>query len=210
MWENYCAYYSINVKNMTKEKSPAGIILFLFIGLLLILLSPEDKESGMLLKLVFLHSALITAGLSLFTAGGIVGLISLLRKVSGFTLLFAIEKTAVIFWVAASIIGGIISLLAWGEVFLDAPRLIAAVIVSLLSAGIYFISTASKNPRIISFLVIGLGLSVWTLIMNTGKIIHPDNPFGASGPAIKFYFIIITLAFLMLSIQVVRWMKKQK
>lgn len=193
---------------MNPKKLPASVILSLIVGIVLVLLSPEDKELGPVLKLVYLHGALIVAGFFLFTVVGIVSLISLFRKSSGFSLLFAIEITAVVFWIAATIAGNIASQLAWGGIFWSEPRLQATIIISFISIGIYFISSASDNPKMISLLGIGLALSVWFLMIRAERIMHPDNPFDVSESSIKFFFIIITLVFLITSILAVRWISK--
>lgn len=195
---------------MNPKKLPAGLILSLLIGILLIWLSPEDKELGSVLKLVYLHGALINSGLFLFTALGLVSLISLFRKSSNFSFLFAIEKTAIIFWAAATIAGNITSQLAWGGIFWGEPRLQATILISLISISIYFISSASENPKMISFLGIGLALSVWGLMIRAGRIMHPDNPFSVSESSIRFFFVIITLVFLVTSILIVRWITKKE
>lgn len=192
------------------SKIPAALTLTLFIGLLLLLISPEEKELGAIMKLIYLHGALITSGLSLFTAAGIVGIISLFKRRVNFRLLFAIEKTALIFWIAATIIGDLTSVLAWGGIFPGEPRFAATIIIALVSAGVYFISTSIDNPGIISFLGIGLSLSVWALMGSAGKILHPDNPFGASEPSIRIFFFLITMVFLAASVLTVRWMKKME
>lgn len=163
-----------------------------------------------MLKLVYFHGALIGVGLFLFTVVGLVSLISFFRKSSDFFMLFAIEKTAIVFWVAATIAGNIASQLAWGGIFWGEPRLQATIIISLISIGIYFISSASENPKTISFLGIGLALSVWILMIRAGRIMHPDNPFSVSESSIRLFFIIITLVFLIASILAVRWIAKKK
>jgi hypothetical protein len=195
---------------MNPKKLPTGMILFLLIGIVLIWLSPEDKVLGPVLKLIYLHGALIITGLFLFTAVGLLSLTSLFRKSSDFSLLFAIEKTAIIFWVAATIAGNIASQLAWGGIFWGEPRLQATILISLVSIGIYFISSASENPKIISFLGIGLALSVWVLMIRAGKIMHPDNPFSVSESSIRFSFVAITFVFLIASILTVRWIDKKE
>lgn len=192
------------------KKVPLALIFTLFIGFLLVILSPEDKELGAVLKLIYLHGALITAGLSLFTAAGIVSIISLFRRRMKFNLLLAIEKTSVIFWVAATIIGDFTSVLAWGGINPGEPRFVAAIIISLLSLGVYFISTSIENPKLISLLGIGLSMSVWGIMGSAGKILHPDNPFGASEPSIRTFFFLISLVFLAASVLTVRWIKKME
>ncbi len=200
----------MDLRRLIPAKVPLTLILILLTGFLLILLSPEDKELGAVLKLIYLHGALITAGLSLFTAAGIVSIISLFRSRINFRLLFAIEKTAIIFWVAATIIGDLTSVLAWGGINPGEPRFATTIVISLLSVGVYFISTSTGNPKIISVLGIGLALSVWALMGSAGKILHPDNPFGASEPSIRIFFFMITLVFLAASVLTVRWMKKME
>jgi len=201
---------SMDIPGKIPKKVPLALILTLFIGSLLVILSPEDRELGSILKLIYLHGALITAGLSLFTAAGIVSIISLFRSRMKFKLLFAIEKTAVIFWVAATIIGDFTSVLAWGGINPGEPRFAATIIISMLSVGVYFISTSIENPKLISLLGIGLAISVWAIMGSAGRILHPDNPFGASEPSIRIFFFLITLVFLAASVLAVRWMKKQK
>jgi hypothetical protein len=124
-------------------------------------------------------------------------------------LLLAIEKTAIIFWVVATIAGNIASQLAWGGIFWSEPRLQATIIISLISIGIYLISSASENSKTISFLGIGLALSVWILMIRAGRIMHPDNPFSVSEYSIKFFFIVITLVFIIVSILTVRRISKK-
>jgi hypothetical protein len=69
-----------DIRRKIPAKAPVALIFTLFIGLLLILLSPEDKELGTILKLIYLHGALVTSGLSLFTAAGLVSMITLFRS----------------------------------------------------------------------------------------------------------------------------------
>ncbi len=191
---------------MDIKKMPSGLILSLLIGIILILISPEDKELGQVLKLIYTHGALISTGLFLFTGAGLLGIISLFRKNSDFSLLFAIEKTGIIFWIAATITGTITSGLAWGGIFWGEPRLQAMILISMISISIYFLSTATERPEVISLLGIGLSLSVWILIIRAGRIMHPDNPFGVSEPSIKGFFVLITFIFLVISILTVRWL----
>ncbi|NJD76132.1 MAG: hypothetical protein FIB08_03405 [Candidatus Methanoperedens sp.] len=193
----------MNYKNY--KKLPTGVILSLITGILLILIAPEDRELGQILKLIYLHGALVNTGLFLFSAVGLLSLASLFRNSPGFFLLFAIEKTAIIFWVAATVTGNITSWLAWGGIFWGEPRLQAMITISLISISIYLISSASENPRTISFLGIGLALSVWILIVRAGRIMHPDNPFSISEYSIRLFFIVITLVFLVTSILAIRW-----
>ena len=195
---------------MRPRKLPSGLILSLIFGILLILISPEDKELGPLLKLIYLHGALINGGLFLFSAAGLVGLMSLFKSVKNHSLLFAIEKTAIIFWVAATVAGDIMSQLAWGGIFWGEPRFNATIIVSLISISIYFISTATENPKIPPYLGLVLAFSVWALMIRAGRVMHPDNPFSISETSIRFFFGAITMVFLIVAILMVHWLNTKK
>lgn len=199
---------SMDILRKIPKTVPVALIFTLFIGSLLILLSPEDKELGAVLKLIYLHGALVISGLSLFTAAGLVSMITLFRSRMKFKTLFAIEKTAIIFWVAATIIGDLTSVFAWGGINPGEPRFAATIIISLVSVGVYFISTSIDDHKIISLLGIGLAMSVWAIMGSAGKILHPDNPFGASEPYIRIFFFLITMVFLVASVMTVRWLKK--
>jgi len=201
---------SMDILRKIPKKVPVVLIFTLFFGSLLILLSPEDKDLGVVLKLIYFHGALVTSGLSLFTAAGLVSMITLFRSRMNFKLLFAIEKTAVIFWVAATIIGDLTSVVAWGGINPGEPRFAATIIISLVSVGVYFISTSIDDRKIISTLGIGLAISVWAIMGSAGSILHPDDPFGASEPSIRTFFFLITLVFLAASVLTVRWIKKME
>ncbi len=193
---------------MASKKLEAGITLSLLAGMLLILISPSDKQLGWVLKLIYLHGALVINGLILFTATGLIGIVSLFRKSNFILLLLAIEKTAIIFWVAATLIGNLTSQLAWGGIFWDEPRFKVTIIVSLISMSVYFLSTAIETSEIISLFGIGLSLSVWLLLMQAGKVMHPENPFSISEPSLIYFFIIITSVVLLTSILTVCWINK--
>ncbi len=195
---------------MVSKKLEAGLILSLLAGLLLILISPSEKQLGWILKLIYLHGALVISGLILFTATGLIGIVSLFRKSNSIFLLLAIEKTAIIFWVAATLIGNLTSQLAWGGIFWGEPRLKVTIIVSLISMSVYFLSTAIEKSKIVSLFGIGLSLSVWLLLSQAGRVMHPENPFSISEPSLKSFFIIITSVTLLTSILTVCWLNKEK
>ncbi len=194
---------------MNPKKFPIGLIITIFIGITLIYFSPLDSQLGPVLKLVYLHGALIFTGLFLFAAVGFVGIASLLRN-SLKDLLLDIERTAIVFWLSAAIVGNIASELAWGGIYWNEPRLKVIIIISLISLSVYFLSTASGNDKIKSILGIALSSIVFLLILSAGKIMHPVNPFGASDSSIRFFFGIITFVSLIISIQIVHWLSQKR
>jgi ABC-type transport system involved in cytochrome c biogenesis permease subunit len=171
----------------------------------LIAVAPNDKQLGSILKVIYLHGAVTLTGVLLFSAVGAVSLLSLLRKGdSTFSLLFALEKTTIIFWFASFVLGSISSKLAWGGVLWSEPRFKATIIILLLSISVYFISTTIEG--IVIYLGLGLSISVWALLLNAGRVLHPENPFLASENLIQVFFIIITVICIVISVLMVRWM----
>ena len=136
---------------------------------------------------------------------GFVGIASIFRN-SLKDLLLDIEITALVFWLSAAIVGNIASELAWGGIYWNEPRLKIIIIISLISLSVYFLSTAYGNDKLKSILGIALSSIVFLLIVSAEKIIHPVNPFGASDSSIRFFFGIITLVSLVISIQTVHWL----
>ena len=181
------------------------IILCILAIVFLIAVAPNDKQLGSILKIIYLHGAVTITGVLLFCAVGVVSLFSFFREErSSILLLFALEKTAIIFWFASFVLGSISSKLAWGGILWSEPRFKATIIILLISVGVYFISTAINGMA--TYLGPGLCVSVWVLLLNARRVLHPENPFLASENLIQFFFIIITGIFLVISVLMVRWM----
>jgi hypothetical protein len=194
---------------MNPKECRLSLIVTLFIGIVLIWFSPSDSQLGTVLKLVYLHGALIFTSLFLFASVGFVGIASLFRN-SLKDLLLDIERTALVFWLSAAIVGNIASELTWGGIYWNEPRLKVIIIISLISLSVYFLSTASGNDKIKSVLGIALSSLVFLLILSAGKIMHPVNPFGASDSSIKFFFGIITFVSLIISVQMVHLLSEKR
>ncbi len=196
---------------LKKADIPLTIAFFVLMGLLLTLLAPSEKVLGAIVKLVYLHGTFILIGLLMFTISGVVGFAHIITNRNPiFPLVKATEHTAIIFWVCGTFIGILTAYLAWGGILLFEPRLIVAVLISLLSLGAYMISTSIKKPTITSLLSILIAVSALGLMLNVGRVLHPVNPIRGSGPSIELYFYSITLIFLIVAIQMIRWMNREK
>ncbi|MCX9028667.1 MAG: hypothetical protein OIN86_10890 [Candidatus Methanoperedens sp.] len=194
-----------SVMSPISRRFSLNIIFSILALLFLIAVAPNDKQLGSILKVIYLHGAVTLTGILLFCAVGAVSLLSLFRKEkSSLSLLFALEKTAIIFWFASFVLGSISSKLAWGGVLWSEPRFKATIIILLISVSVYFVSTAIEGS--IKYLGLGLCISVWVLLLNVGRVLHPENPFFASEKLIQVFFIVITVIFLAISMLMVRWM----
>ncbi len=193
-----------------KDNIPITIVLFSIMGLLLTLLSPSERVLGTTIKLVYLHGALIGIGLLMFMASGMIGFAHIImNRNSIVSLVTAIENTAIIFWVCGTVIGILSAYFAWGGVLLFEPRLIVAVLISLLSLGAYMVSTSIEKPTITSLLSILVAVSALGLMLKVGRVLHPENPINESTTSMKYYFYSISSIFFIVAIQTIRWMNKR-
>lgn len=190
------------------RKLPLLIILCLLIGLILIIIAPDDRELGSMLKLIYLHGALTNTGLFLFTLAGLIGLVALFRNIP-LSFLYAFMKTAIVFWVIATIMGNIASQIVWGGLVLSEPRFQNSILIAILSISVYFISTAVESTRVKSLLGIGLAAAVWIFMSRAGRILHPVNPFSASDYSIQLFYSAITLTFTVTSILIAVWIEQK-
>jgi len=187
------------------SKNCAAVFICILAVIFLIAMAPEDKQLGSVMKVIYLHGAVTLTGMFLFSAVGAVSLFSLFRKRDHmFSLLFAVEKTAIIFWSLSFVLGSIASKLAWGGVLWSEPRFKATILILLISISVYFISTAIERSA--SYLGICLCVSIWILLLNAGRVLHPQNPFFASETSIQIFFIMVTMVFFLIAVLMVRWM----
>ncbi|MDH7489962.1 MAG: hypothetical protein QHH80_10700, partial [Anaerolineae bacterium] len=81
----------------------------------LLILSPSEKTLGDVVKLVYLHGALVRTGLLAFTAAGALGLAALLAhsdRVARWG--EAVGHTALVVWTAYVLSSMVVTYLAWG------------------------------------------------------------------------------------------------
>lgn len=83
---------------------------------LLVALVPPEKTLGWIIRPVFLHGALVQAGLIAFAAAGLLGLLYFVqRSTRVIAWCLAAQETAVLLWIAYALSSMVTTRLAWGE-----------------------------------------------------------------------------------------------
>ncbi len=105
------------------------------VGLLLAL--PPEQTLGTVIRVIFLHGALVQVGLLIFAAAGILALVYLWTRRSGvgdptvYGWLVAAQRTGLVIWVVYALSSMLSTYLAWGQwVAWDEPRVRASAGVS--------------------------------------------------------------------------------
>lgn len=174
---------------------------------LLTWLSPADRQLGDVVKLVYLHGALVRAGMLAFWAAGLVGLAALVaRRQALHDWTRAIRETAILTWLVYMVSSGIVTYLAWGVVIYWAePRVQTSFQILLAALLLYALGWLSRRTWVAALGDAILALLVVYLPATAGLIMHPVNPIGESGSlAIQGFFVAITLVVVAGVVQVTR------
>ena len=184
--------------------------LALLLAVLLILLPPE-RTLGSIIKAVYLHGALVQAGLVVFTAGGLLGLACLIwKKEALYRWCLAVQKTGVIVWVVYALSSMLATYLAWGvAIAWGEPRVQASA--KILGAGIGFlILTLWVDNRWFAVLAnVAMAVLAWVLTQGAMAVRHPLDPIGSSESVLfKVFFLAILAVVLAMAVQVARWLRQ--
>lgn len=184
---------------MIHQRNLKEITIFLFILILLIILSPNENTLGSTIKYVYLHVSLIWCGsLGLI----LVSLLLLAHPVmkNKFYSTGDLELLS-IFSISAYSFGILLSLISakitWGSIYWQEPYMdmsIKLIVISVLS-----LVTIYLFPKV-KFIYYLLGIPgiyyIFTMI-NIQGILHPDDPIGSSPSlSIKLSFALFFLLFL--------------
>jgi len=170
-------------------------------ALFLVWLSPSEKTLGSLVKLVYVHAALVYAALFTFMVAGVLGVTYIITSKQRIYLwLCAFQRTAFLFWGIYFLSSIILTYLAWGSIGWAEPRFQLAIHVLVMVSIVFLLSLWIDKPKIIAFLNAGLFLIIFYLTSTVQRIFHPSNPIGQSNSsAIKFYALTVLLIFFLIS-----------
>ena len=178
------------------------------VAAVLIALIPPEKTLGPIIRPVFLHGALVQAGLLAFAAGGILGLVYFLRK-SPAVLHWcqAVQETAVGIWVVYALSSMVTTRLAWGEwIAWDEPRVRASIHVLWFSIACLLLVKWMNHPTFTAFANIVIAGAVWFLIKGAGLLRHPFDPIGGSNSLYyQVLYILLVVAVLAFAAVAARW-----
>jgi len=164
---------------------------------------PNEKTLGSIIKIIYVHIALVQASLFAFAGAGFIGLIGLFKKNDRlFQWGVALQKTAFLFWILYYGTSMIATYLSWGVwIEWNEPRVQIAIRVIALAA-IFLVISIWINKRIFTEITnIILAVFVIYATKSAMNIRHPISPIGDSESifyraalmAILFFTLVILI-----------------
>ena len=198
-----------------------AVVLFALL-LVWVVLAPSESRLGNLVKLVFVHGALVWSGLLAFTLAGALGLVSLVvRHIVG-SIVPAARKhapilyrgtesaglAALIVWIAYVISSMAVTGLTWGQVIAwNEPRVQATGLILLAALVLFIVARLVANGDFTAIVSVLMGIVPWVVVKQAGVIRHPVDPIGGSeSAAMQQYYGLILLTTVGLTLTLIAWL----
>ena len=183
-------------------------------GLLLLLLlwvgvAPAEQRLGNLIKLVYVHGALVWVGLATFSVAGVLGLAALLvRRRVWYNGSQAAGLAALVVWIAYVISAILVTGLTWGQwIAWGEPRVQATALILIAALVLAAVTWLVRSRDFTAIVNILLGMATWVVVKQAEVIRHPVDPIGASeSEPMRVYYILITLTVAALAATLLGWL----
>ena len=198
-----------------------GVVLFALL-VLWVVLAPSESRLGNLVKLVFVHGALVWSGLLAFTIAGALGVVSLaVRYVLGAlkpaargwsTVWYRGTESAglaaLIVWIAYVISSMAVTGLTWGQIVAwNEPRVQATGLILLAAMVLFVVARLVANADFTAIVSVLMGIVPWFMVKQAGVIRHPVDPIGGSeSAAIQTSYGLILLTVVGLTLTLIAWL----
>ena len=175
---------------------------------LLVALVPPEKTLGWIIRPVFLHGALVQAGLIAFAAAGLLGLLYFVqRSTRVIAWCLAAQETAVLLWIAYALSSMVTTRLAWGEwIAWDEPRVRASIHVLWFCLVCLLLVRWIEHPVFTALTNVVAAGAIWYLIKGAGLLRHPFDPIGDSNSfTYQLLFWLLVLAVVAAAAMFAHW-----
>ena len=184
----------------------AAFGVLLLIGLVIV---PPEAHLGHLIKLVFVHGALIWTGLLAFSLAGLLGLLALLiRRPCWYRGTRSAGLAALIIWIVYVISAMIVTKLTWGQwIAWNEPRVRTTGLILAAAVILWVVGRLVGQPVFTAVINLLMGIAPWIAVRRAGVIRHPVDPIGSSNSvAMQGAFLLIMLAVIGLAAVLVAWL----
>lgn len=195
--------------NHRRWVTPALTVLGLFALAAALWLIPPEQTLGNVIKVIFLHGALVRVALLVFAAAGMLSAAFLLtQKPRLYAWAMAAQKSAVILWIIYALTSAISTRLSWGEwIAWEEPRVRASVHVLWFSMACLLLALWIGNHMLAAAINLLVTVATWILIRGASIIRHPFDPIGTSGSeTYQTLYWIMAAALAGLALLLVRWL----
>lgn len=183
--------HSIRIGNLNRVALALGGMLLFWIAL-----APAEARLGNLIKLVYVHGALVMVGLATFSVAGLLGLVALIiRRPIWYRGTRAAGIAALIIWVLYVISAVVVTGLAWGQwIAWNEPRVRATFMILLAAVALALVIRLVAHPTFTALVHLAMGVAPWIVTRQAEVIRHPVDPIGGSESAtIQIFYLLIVL-----------------
>ncbi len=174
-----------------------------------VVLAPAEARLGNVVKLVYVHGALVWAGLLTFSMAGVLGLVALLvRRPHWVRGTQAAGMAALVVWIAYVLSAMAVTGLTWGQIIAwNEPRVRITALILLTAVVLAIVSRLVDNRDFTAIVNLAMGIAPWVAVYQAQAIRHPVDPIGGSGSAaIQVYFLLILLTVVGLAATLIAWL----
>ncbi len=189
-----------------------GLLVLLAVWLVL---APAEARLGQVVKLVYVHGALVWTGLLTFGVAGLLGLVALLLHyvanrpaAAWYRGSRAAGVAALIVWVIYALSAMLVTGLTWGQwIAWGEPRVRATAMILAATVAAAVIVRLVDQRDFTAMVNVALGIAPWIVVSRVEAIRHPVNPIGGSGStAIQGFYLLIVLTVVGLAATLVAWL----
>jgi hypothetical protein len=198
------------------------VLPVLALGLLLLLvlwtaLAPAESRLGNVIKVVYVHGALVWAGLLTFSLAGVLGAVALAVRY----LLRSVERAAVwhrgtqaaglaalVVWIVYVISSMAVTGMAWGQLIAwNEPRVRVTALILAAALLLALVARLVDHPDFTAGVNLAMGIVPWVMVQQVEAIRHPVDPIGGSESAsIQLFYLLILLTVIALAMVLVAWL----
>ncbi len=182
-----------------------GVVLLLIVSL------PPEATLGGVIRIVLLHGALARAGLVVFAAAGLLGLVLLITpgdRLASWT--HASQQTALVVWFLAALTSVVATYASWG-VFIawGEPRTQATAVILGLCLLMLVVTPWVGQHRFTGLTNAVLAIFAWLMVTRASSIQHPEQPIGSS-PSLQFkaIYLGLVITLVVMALQFTRWIRR--
>lgn len=207
----YHMIFNIVMKKILKTRYiPHSLAAFTLLSIILIVALPPEQTLGHIIKIVFVHGALVQTGLFTFAAAGILGAASLVtRRETLYPWCSAAQKSGVIVWSVYIVSSVVVTYLAWGiPVAWNEPRVRISAIIWGAALAFWVLVRLAQYQVFTALLNVVLAIAAWGLVKSVGILRHPFDPIGRSHSLVfKIAYAALGVIMLLMAIQITRWLR---
>jgi len=159
-------------------------------------MAPAEARLGNLVKLIYVHGALVWVGLLTFALAGGLALVALMtRRVAWYDASRAASDTALVVWSLYTLSAMAVTALAWGQVIAwNEPRVRASALILLGAAVLWLVVRLVDHPVFGVVVNLVMGIVPWVVVRQAEVIRHPVDPIGGSESVrIQLFYALIVL-----------------